>query len=396
MSNTIIRELLTEEDFLRKVFRKGNSTSARKQAKSAINNLDLYCTSTFHKSKEEIALELKKEYKKNPDTRKTVNFLSGFVDWCLEDHPDLLHLSNNTDIKKPVLAKSKGSIRPYITQIRKYLKDCFAIKLDDDDYRDYVLDYIGPDEEEDDEKGAEPFTPEELFNVLSNSNPRHTRRRVLYYTAKDTAGRISELLQLQKKHFDTSLTYTKIYFPRKIVKWKRRSKTCFLTPETEKLVKPILEKLDKEDFVFRRNEQSLDLARENELRAFRDLMNKLGYDKKRKTGRLIKSFHSIRKFCMKQISLELDETIARDYGGHYDWGKVYFTKSDQEKMETFEKCMPKLCLFEKYEIQPATAQELSSLKQKVDNMENYIYSTRQPMLEQLATNPQLFWKNYRR
>ena len=65
MNEQVIRELLTEEDFLRKVFRKGNSTSACKQAKSAINNLEIYCTHTFHKSKEEIILDLKKEYKIN-------------------------------------------------------------------------------------------------------------------------------------------------------------------------------------------------------------------------------------------------------------------------------------------------------------------------------------------
>lgn len=389
-----VKELLTDEGFFKKVYRKGNSKEAENQARSAVNNFELYCQNKIKKSRLVILNQLKLEYKKTHETGKVINLLRGFIDWSLEDHPDVLRKMNNSKIEKPVKAVGKSTVKPYIAQIRKYFKSCFAIKLDDDDYKDDVLDYIGPDDSDDEESGADPFTPEELFHVLSNANPKRPRRLALYYTGKDTAGRIKELLQLKKKHFDTSFHYTKVYFPKGIVKWRRRSKTCFLTPETEKLIKPLLADLTDEDYVFRDNNHDIMASKSNELRAFRTLLDGLSYTKKRKK-RHTKSFHSIRKFCMKQISLELDESTARDYGGHTDWGKVYFSKSNQEKMETFEKCMPKLCLFEKYEIQPATAQELSNLKQKLDSIENYVYSTRQPMLEQLATNPQVFWKNYR-
>jgi len=39
--------------------------------------------------------------------------------------------------------------------------------------------------------------------------------------------------------------------------------------------------------------------------------------------------------------------------------------------------------------------ELERVKQKIESIENYVFSISQPKLEQLASNSQLFWSKYR-
>lgn len=231
-----IYELETKEQFLERVFRKGKSYEAKEQARSAINNLNYYSKSAYQVTIEEILKELANQ----PNARKVTKILNGFVDWCTKDHPEVM-----LDKKRHLNAKKASTIRPYLTQIRKYMKFCFGIRINDDDFRDFVLDYIEPD---DDDEEPEPLTKEELRIIIDNA-PR-PRRKAFYMVAKDTSGRLKELLQLKKENFDFSKKFVKVTFPKSITKGRSGKRTSYLCPETATRIKVLLSSLNDSDNVF--------------------------------------------------------------------------------------------------------------------------------------------------
>ena len=384
-----INELETKDQFLERVYRKGKSYEAKEQARSAINNLNYFCKGEYQKTIDEIL----KDLSNRPNPRKVVQLLKGFVDWCGKDHPDIM-----LDKKRHMKAKKASSIKPYLTQIRKYMKFCFGIRINDDDFRDFVLDFVEPDDNEDE---VEPLTKEELRTIIDNApNPR---RKAFYMVAKDTSGRLKELLQLKKENFDFSKKFVKVTFPKSITKSRSAKRSAYLTPETGTRIKVLLNSLQNVDNVFSTNLQSIKSAKQNEHASWKSLIGSLGkHDPKwiarYSNGRLKKNFHSIRAFCATQIKQATkDKDYADAYVGHTRYLPQYIRLEEKEKESLFEKCVPFLSIYEKYEIidPEEKMKELERVKQKIESIENYVFSTSQPKLEQLASNPQLFWSKYR-
>ena len=348
-------EYETKEEFFERVYKKGESYEAREQAKSAVRNLDYFCKEKYGKTEEEILSDLQK----NPNIKKIVQILKGFVLWCGKDHPDI-----KLDKKRHMKKKSSGTIRPYLTQIRKYFKFCYGIRINDDDYRDYVLDIIGPS----DEQEVEPLKKEELRAIIDNApNPR---RKTLYMVAKDTAGRLKELLQLKKENFDFTKKHPVVIFPKGITKGKRRKKETYLTPETAPRVKILLNSLKDEDYVFSTNPNSIKSAKQNEEAAWKTLVIRLGYKEKYSNGRLKKNFHSIRAFTETQVKQATkDRDFADFYAGNKRYLSQYIRLEDKEKEELFERCIPKLSVYEKFEVVDSD-ERIGELEKKLEEFEN--------------------------
>ena len=385
MDVNFINVLETKEEFLERIYKKGKSYEAKEQARSAINNLNYYCLEVFKKSEVEILKDLNRQ-----NVEKVVQILKGFVVWCGKDHPDI-HLDKKRTLKR----KRASTIRPYLTQIRKYMKFCYGLRINDDDFRDYVLDIIEPD---DDDEEAEPLTHEDLRTIIDNA--RDPRRKVMYLVAKDTAGRLKELLQLKKENFNLSKNPPVVTFPKSITKKRAGKRECRLTPETTPQLKNLLNPLNDSDYVFSTNPTSIKSAKANEHASWVTLIKKLGKtdpkwsERYEKNDRYKKNFHSIRAFCMTQIKQATkDKDFADAYAGHARYLPQYIRLEEKEKVELFEKCIPFLSIYEKYQVVDH-AEELNLVRQKLETIENYVYSTTQPRLKELAENPSMFWSKY--
>jgi len=127
------------------------------------------------------------------------------------------------------MKKRATTIKPYLTQIRKYMKFCYGIRINDDDFRDYILDYIEP---EDDVEEPEPITKEELGILIDHAT--NQKRKTMYMVAKDTGGRLKELLQLTKENFDFKTKFVKVTFP-KIPNETKKEKPKEITKKEEKI-----------------------------------------------------------------------------------------------------------------------------------------------------------------
>jgi len=380
MDITQITELETKEEFLQRVYRKGKSYEAKEQARSAINNLNYFCNSKYSKTEAEILKELSNE----SSLGKIANLLNGFIEWCGNEHPEV-----RLDKKRHMMKKRATTIKPYLTQIRKYMKFCYGIRINDDDFRDYILDYIEP---EDDVEEPEPLTKEELGILIDHAT--NQKRKTMYMVAKDTGGRLKELLQLTKENFDFKTKFVKVTFPKSITKGRYGKKEDYLCPETASRVKILLNSLNDDDVVFSTNLQSIKGAKQNENAAWKTLIKNLGkkdpkWTERYKNGRLKKNFHSIRAFCETQVKQATkDKDYADAYVGHKRYLPQYIRLEENDKVVLFEKCIPYLSIYEKYTVvnESESLKELELVKKKLESIENYIFSTRQPMLEKYVRN----------
>lgn len=215
-----ISTLLTREEFFDKAYQKGKSRAYENITKVAINNFDSFCLDKYGLPTNQIMEDMREEISKTQDFSKVLKLLQDFVDWLGVDHPELKTKNN-----QPIKSKVPQAIRNYVSRARKYMKLYEGIKVDAEDFVDYV---VIPADENDEE--PEPLLKEELKLIVENiTNPR---RRTMIMFMKDTRARILETLRVKKKYFDLTTDPITVIFPKAIVKGKTKKRTLFITRST--------------------------------------------------------------------------------------------------------------------------------------------------------------------
>ena len=147
-----IKVLLTKEEFFSKVHNRSNSEDSERAARSAVVNLEYYCKDVYNKTAERILADIKTEIEKTGDTRKALKFLDDFVNWLKKDHPNVIMKTRSRKSGKTKKAVRAKTVENYVIFSRKYMKFSFGIKIDDDDFKDFII--IPPD---DDDEELEPL-----------------------------------------------------------------------------------------------------------------------------------------------------------------------------------------------------------------------------------------------
>ena len=130
------KETITEEKFFDLVYKKGQSKDAMGVAKSAVSNFKMFYKDAFDEEAADVLTQLKAE----ESDGKIFNLLNDFIDWMGDDHPDILWKRSVAQKKgTPLKAKSTKTIKDYMSYVRKYMKKCYSLKADNDDFRDYVV-----------------------------------------------------------------------------------------------------------------------------------------------------------------------------------------------------------------------------------------------------------------
>ncbi len=238
MTISYISELLTREEFFDKAFQKGKSKAYERLTKTALNNFDTFCQDKYGIQTDQIMKDLREEIKETQDVTKALKLLQDFVDWLAVDHPDLRTKGN-----QPIESKVPQAIRNYVSRARKFMKLCGGIKIDVEDYADYVVIPVDENDEE-----PEPLLKEELKLILDNITKPRRKASVMFM--KDTASRILETMRMKKKYFDLSTDPITVNIPKSIVKGKTKKRTVFLSRETAPGIRQLLKNLEPEDLVF--------------------------------------------------------------------------------------------------------------------------------------------------
>lgn len=334
-------DTISEDKFFRMVYKKGESKDALGVAKAAISNFKMFCKDTFGEDTEDVLKQLKAEESEG----KIFNMLNDFVDWLAEDHPDILWKRSPLQKKgTPLKAKATKSIKDYMSFVRKYMKRCHALKVDDDDFRDYIVYPVDNGEE------AEPLTREELQDICNHIQNSRKRgkiavRKNMIMVKKDTGFRIKEMMQVRKRHFDTSKRPITLTLTRMMMKGKRTPSKGYITKETAPGLLNILKTLDDDDLVYTDNEDSRQ-ARNNCERWWNRLVQGCGYDEKYPNGRLKKNIHSIKAFCGTQYAEANGEEMMHGYLNHTKYLGMYNRLSEEKQVSMFLKAEPHLSIYD--------------------------------------------------
>ena len=316
--------LFSRQEYFDKVFRRSRSYNSLNGAKTAINHLDRFCIATYQKETDDMLIDIRELMQNNPNDVTPMIFLDKFSSY----------LQN--------MKKSTSLIKSAINFSKKYMRQCGGIRVSAEDMQDYVT--VPVDEEGDEE--LEPVTHDELRQIMDNTP--NQRRKALYMVLKDSGCRISEALQLQKKFFDLSKNPATVFLPKRITKGKRRKRTQRLSSETIKILKPVLSKLNDEDYLSQSNNGNVKHAYKTERDAFVRVIERVGLTEKYEHNRRYKkNIHSIRSFCYTQSKLATgDADYAHGYIGHDKYLAVYERIEENEKDELFNGCAPRLSLYE--------------------------------------------------
>jgi len=350
--------------------------TVEKLTRTTINNLDTFCIDKYSRQTDKIIKDLREEIKQTQDVSKALKFLQDFVDWLAVEHPDLKDKTG-----KPIQSKVPQAIRNYVSRARKYMKLCGGVKIDAEDYADYV---VIPADENDEE--PEPLLKSELKLILENIPDPRRKASVMFM--KDTRARILETMRMKRKYFDLTTDPITVILPKSIVKGKTMKRTVFLTRETSPIIRQLLKGLDPEDQVFT-DSKNEDTARSNEERAWRRLMKKLKFTETKTEGHLKKSIHSIGSFNMTAMKeATKDPDYAHGYGGHKRYLQQYIRLPLERQIQLFRQAEPYLSVFED-RIVVDDNERMKAIEEKLEKyqmLDKLIENIEQPKLEKLLQN----------
>jgi len=382
MSVSYINKLLTREEFFLKSYKKGNSKGYENLTRSVITDVDRFCEKQYSKKTDDVVIDLKKDLDDTNDPGLALKFLQDYIDWLDVDHPDVLIKWNLHQKKgRPLKKKIPLAIRNYVSRVRKFLKMCGGIRIDDGDYGDYLT---FPADDNDEE--PEPLRKAELRLIIDSATT--PKRKAMYMFMKDTRARILETMRVKKKYIDLNTNPVTVTLPKSIVKGKKMKRVLYLTRETTPGIRQLLKDLDDEDLVFATNSNDM-LARDNEEHVWNRLMRNLKFNEKYENGFLKKNLHSIGAFCITQIKeATKDADYAHGYGGHTQYLHQYIRLTDERKIELFRQAEPYLSIYDNT-VLVDESQELKEIKEKLEKykvLDDILDNLSQPKLEELLQN----------
>jgi len=346
-----LKETLNLDELRETIFSKSNSHDTLRLFNASYSAFDDFCKDSYKLDAQRVLADLMAEYKDNRDTKKPLMLMHSFKKWLGQDHTHIIITSGNGSKRKRKAVGSQAK-KSYLSNIKKWLRLCGNIRIDNDDFRDLVAVRVSEEEEETE---ADPLNREEIKEILSFIKDPIKRAKFMFM--KCTASRHLEALQIKKENIDFTINPPRVTFPKNIVKGKDRTRYAYLDDETKPLIKMLCRTFEDNEYIFRRkseqNAQAYKLRNVgNQYWAF--LMNSIAkknpsfahLNDKGNNGRLIKRIHSIRSFAMKCIEKGNNSgELGDSYGGHKKFVGKYLDKTEDERIEIFNKGKQHMSIF---------------------------------------------------
>ena len=379
-------EKYSRERWIQEAFDKNGSESARDSRINVISRLDHYCKKV-HKMKPEEVFEWMKKEAKTPETlvQFGIDFLSQYVKFCQQDHPDILiNKGRNRKIKEPNMMNylhrlHDNSISGNVARSRGFMSQVGGIRLHNDDMKRVPIPTMIKKGLYDDEE-AEPLTASQARDVIGRT--RDHRAIVLYHFMNDTGFRISEAGMVVDSDFDLSANPPSVKCPSVSIKGVKAKGIRFLRNQTANLVRTLL-KDDDSHFTFRKNNnQKLTAFRQAELKKIKHVYDSLGMDSiYEDTGRRKYNLHSWRKRCGTEYARQNNESMADGYLRHTKYLAQYHLNTKEERIEAFRRDEIDLAIDE------ASKQELKIKNLEHDKLELLEKTERIEALEKRFAKP---------
>ena len=283
-------------------------SSTKRNKQYAVKLFECFTCEKYEKSSTEIIEEINRMRKEEPEEYEYALYgmLQEWIDWN----------------------KKRGignyTIRTQFSNLRKYLFHS-GIKTDDQNIKEYLS--FGKISKEE----KYPLQLEEYRRIVESFS-KNPRFQALFLALGSSGMRIGEALSLKKKNLDLSGKRIKVNIPPTTK--TRTGRSTYLSLETEKILKPLLEKKNPDDFVFAKNgcNPSDRSVRVSLCRS----LKRMGYtDKYESNGYMKITSHSFRAFFFTKASRKHDENYAHRLTGHGGYLIQYDRMTEEEKLERY-------------------------------------------------------------
>lgn len=334
----------TRERWIQEAFEKNGSESARDGRKDIVARLDHYCNKVHQMSPEQVFEWINANAKDEvTKTQFAVDFLSKYVKFCQEDHPDIIlgkgrknkngtvKLNSNNYLKK----LHPNSILGRISRTRQFMSQVGGIRIHNDDFKRIPIPLTVKRGQYDDEE-AEPLTAEMARKVCELTQKQ--RPVALYHFMNDTGFRIAEAGMVIESDFDFEANPPTVKVPKIAVKGVMARGVRYMRDSTAEKIKKLL-KNEPERYVFRsNNSQSVEKFRKSELVKIKRVYDQLGMTQiYEDTGRRKFNMHSWRKRCSTEYARSNSESMSDGYLRHSKYLAQYHLISKEERVEAFRR-----------------------------------------------------------
>jgi len=343
--------LITKKDKMSYEQKLSASPDATKRNKEyAVECFERFCLHKYNKSSNEVIEELIKIKKNQPDEYE--DSLYGMLqEWIIWN-------------------KTRGignyTIITQFSNLRKYLFHR-KIKTNDQDIKEnLIFEKIIREE-------RYPMAPEEFRRIIEGF-ARNPRLQALFLTLGSSGMRIGEALHLKKKDLDLTGRRIKVNIPPTTK--TRTGRTTYLSYETGKILKPLLEGKNPEDQIFARNGSN---TSDRSVRtSLNRCLDRMGCTERYQSNGYKKiTSHSFRAFFFTKAVRKHGENYAHRMTGHGGYLMQYDRMTEEEKMEKYMELEPELLIFD----QTKNEMEIKKLKK-----ENQMIEQLQEEMSQLRKN----------
>ncbi len=310
-----------------------------------LRNFEKFCQSKFSSSSNEIMLEASRDGKDG-----IIAVLQAWVNWNLQ---------------RKLTARS---VRSMSSAIKTMFYENGGILLNKEDSKRLKFGKI--------KKEARGIMTNDMLENLINHADK--KRKCLYLLQSCSALRIGELVQLRKKDFDTTKDRIQVNLSGTMTK-NSEARITFVSKECEKLLLPMLEKLEDDDRVFPNKIAS-------EQHAFRRIAENAGFTEEYETtGRSKISTHTLRAYAITKLNKLNEFGFGHVIAGHSFYMKTYHRMTPEELLEDFIKAEDYLQIFNR-----VSDKELKGLREEIKMLKKDREQDNQEHQDQMTD----IWKMY--
>lgn len=271
------------------------------------------------------------------------------------------------------------SIRTSFSNLRKYLFH-MGIKTSEQEIKEFLI-FGRPTKEE-----RYPLSNEQYRKIIEGFS-RNPRFQALFLALGSSGMRIGEALGLKKKDLDLTEKRIKVNIP--ATTKTRAGRTSYLSFETEKVLRPILDKIDAEDYIFaKKNSKPIDQVVR---KALNRLLDKIEFTEKYQSNQYKKiTSHSFRAYFFTKAARKHGDNYAHRMTGHGGYLMQYDRMTEEEKLKMYLELESDLVVFDQtkneLEIQRLQREvgQVEQLKQEIQELRKNQAEQDKRILEQLA------------
>jgi integrase len=314
--------------------------STRRTQKSTLNHFGRYCFEQFGRSLETVIEDLK--IVSREDSQKLEDLLQEYISNGFKEN------------------SASRTVRTHYSIITTYLK-YRKIIFDKDDLR-RVLRFPRVSYDE-----LIPMNRDIIRKFIDYASP--TEKAKLLIQASSGL-RNQEVCGLRKKDIQTNTVRWVIHVSSKLGKGSK-ARITFISNETKRFLKPIIEKLDSDDLIFISDNTSLYNSKQYELKKFDRLRERIGLIQKYESGsRHVYTTHSFRAFFITQCE-KIHDGFGHSLSGHSRYMQQYERYTLDEKLNFYMEIEPSLSIYDNND-SIGKDTRISNLETQLESMKSYI------------------------